>query len=135
MGYRTWELIDMCTDEKGNLWIATGNGLNIFNGKTVEKYFASEHPELQNSNVIHVTRDSSKRVWVLTANGNVTMFDEKRQLHRVGLYEKNEFVKTRWILNSQRGGIILFTHKGHFELKQVRCQLLRIPFHQAAFYL
>jgi len=108
---------DMCTDEKGNLWIATGNGLNIFNGKTVEKYFASEHPELQNSNVIHVTRDSSKRVWVLTANGNVTMFDEKRQLHRVGLYEKNEFVKTRWILNSQRGGIILFTHKGHFELK------------------
>ncbi|MEO7983021.1 MAG: two-component regulator propeller domain-containing protein [Bacteroidota bacterium] len=108
---------DMCTDRKGNLWIATGNGLNMFNGKTVEKYYASEYPQLQNSNVIHVTCDSSNRIWVLTANGNVTMLDEKRQLHRTVLYEKNEFVKTRWILNSQHGSIILFTEKGHYALR------------------
>src|SRR5882757_4448642 len=83
---------DMCADKKGNLWIATGNGLNMFNGKTTEKYFVSEYPQLQNSNILHVTCDSSNRVWVLAANGYVSMLDEKRQFHRVALYEKNERV-------------------------------------------
>ncbi|NOT51317.1 MAG: histidine kinase [Chitinophagaceae bacterium] len=106
---------DMCTDQKGNLWIATGNGLNMFNGKTVDKYYASGYPQLQNSDVIHVTCDRRNRIWVLTAGGNVTMLDEKRQLRRAGLYIKNEFVKTRWILNSQNNGIILLTEKGCYQ--------------------
>src|SRR5882757_689329 len=63
----------MSTDKKGNLWIATGNGLNMFNGKTVEKYFVAEHPELQTNDVIHVTCDGYNRVWVLTWSGNITM--------------------------------------------------------------
>ncbi|MGB4845019.1 MAG: two-component regulator propeller domain-containing protein, partial [Ferruginibacter sp.] len=118
---------DMCVDKKGNLWIATGNGLNMFNGKTVDRYFASEYPQLQNSNVIHVTCDSGNRVWVLTANGNVTMLDEKRQMHRVALYEKNLFIKTRWILNSQQGGIILFTDKGHYAFNSHKTEVSAVP--------
>jgi ligand-binding sensor domain-containing protein/putative methionine-R-sulfoxide reductase with GAF domain len=109
---------DMCTDKKGNLWIATGNGLNMFNGKTVDKYYASEHPQLQNNDVIHVTCDGSNRIWTLTAGGNVTMLDEKRQLHRAGLYINTKFVKTRWILNSQNNNIILFTEKGFYQLPE-----------------
>ena len=105
----------MCTDKKGNLWIATGNGLNKFNGKTVDKYFASEYPQLQNNNIIHVTCDSSDRIWVLTNGGYVTMLDEKRQLHKVGLYTTNGWVKIAWILNSQHGNIILWTKEGHFQ--------------------
>jgi len=103
-----------CTDQKGNLWIATGNGLNMFNGKTVEKYYVAEYPQLQNNNIINVTCDSSNRLWVLTSGGNVTMLDEKRQLHRVALYEKNNFIRTRWIINSPSAGIILFTTSGNF---------------------
>lgn len=106
---------DMCVDKKGNLWIATGNGLNMFNGKTVDKYYATEYPQLQNSYIVHVTCDSSNRIWVLTAGGNVAMLDEKRQMHRVGLYKKNEFVRTAWIINSQQGGIILWTRLGHYK--------------------
>ncbi|MEI7727273.1 MAG: histidine kinase, partial [Bacteroidota bacterium] len=105
---------DICTDRSGNLWIATGNGLNMFNGKTVDKYFAAEYPQLQNSNVIHVTCDSSNCIWVLTAGGNVTMLDEKRQMHRIAIYKNKLFVKTRWILNSQQGGIILLTSEGFY---------------------
>lgn len=104
----------MCTDQKGNLWLATGNGLNMFSGKTVEKYYASEYPQLRSSNIIHVTCDSSNRIWVLTAGGNVTMLDERRKMHRVGLYQNKEFVRTRWILNSKQGGIVLFTRNGHY---------------------
>lgn len=107
---------DMCVDQKGNLWIGTGNGLNMFNGKTVDKYFATEFPQLQNSNVIHVTSDRHDRIWVLTANGNVTIIDEKRKFHRAGLYDESGFLRTRWILESKQGDPILFTSAGHYIL-------------------
>ncbi|MFZ4522500.1 MAG: histidine kinase [Bacteroidales bacterium] len=103
---------DHCTDKAGNLWIATGNGLNMFNGKTVDKYFAASYPAMQNSNVIHVTCDSGDCIWALTAGGNVTMLDDKRVMHRVGIYHDGKFIKTRWVLNSLQGGIILLTSDG-----------------------
>jgi len=43
---------DICVDKKGNLWVGTGNGLNVFNGRTTEKYFSSEYPQLENSNIL-----------------------------------------------------------------------------------
>ena len=45
---------DMCTDKKGNLWIGTANGLNMFNGKTVEKYFATETQKHREYNTFFV---------------------------------------------------------------------------------
>lgn len=86
----------------------------MFNGKTVEKYFVAEYPQLQNNNIIYVTCDSSNRIWVLSAGGNVTMFDEKRQVHRVAVYENNKIVKARWLLNSQSGSIIMLSGKGNY---------------------
>ena len=123
---------DMCTDKRGNLWIGTGNGLNMFNGKTVEKYFSTEYPQLQNSNIIHVACDNNNRVWVLTANGNVTIVDEKRKFHRVSLYDKSTFIKTRWILDSQNGNLMLFTSNGHYLLSPGTdlASLDSIPFSQ-----
>lgn len=109
---------NLCNDQKGNLWVATGNGLNMFDGKTIEKYYASEYPQLKSSNILHVTCDGNNRIWVLAAGGNVTVLDDKRQLHRVGLYDKNKFIRTRWIMNSGNGGIILFTDKGHYRFNQ-----------------
>ncbi len=109
-------VVDMCTDKKGNLWIGTGNGLNMYNGKTVEKYFATEYPQLQSSNIVHVACDSNNRIWVLTVNGNLTIIDEKRKFHRVGLYQDSTFIKTRWVLESQQGNLILFTSNGHYML-------------------
>ncbi|HEY3385608.1 MAG TPA: histidine kinase [Saprospiraceae bacterium] len=107
---------DMCTDKKGNLWIGTANGLNMFNGKTVEKYFATEYPQLQNSNIVHVTNDSMDRIWVLTVNGNLTLVDEKRKFHRIGLYDEDKMIKVRWLIESQQGHIYLFTSNGHYSL-------------------
>jgi ligand-binding sensor domain-containing protein len=48
---------DICVGQKGNLWIATGNGLNMFNGRTTEKYYASEYPQLESSNIFSVACD------------------------------------------------------------------------------
>ena len=107
---------DMSIDQQGNLWIGTDNGLNMFNGKTVDKFFATEHPQLQNDNIVHVTCDHQNRIWVLTGGGNTTIIDEKKKFHRLGLYEDNKFIKTRWIIKTQNDLLILFTQKGHFIL-------------------
>jgi len=107
---------DMSIDQQGNLWIGTDNGLNMFNGKSVEKYFTTEHPELQNDNIVHVTCDHQNRIWVLTGGGNTTIIDEKKNFHRLGLYADSKFIKTRWILKTQNDLLILFTQKGHFVL-------------------
>ena len=108
---------NMCADQRGNIWIATGYGLNMFNGKTTEKYFASEHPELGSSNILQVLCDNNNRVWVLTVTGNVTILDESRQFHRVALYDSNKFVKTAWMLQTSDATISLYTAKGNYTFK------------------
>jgi ligand-binding sensor domain-containing protein len=107
---------DMSSDQQGNLWIGTDNGLNMFNGKTVDKFFTTEHPQLQTDNIVHVTCDHQNRIWVLTTGGNMTIIDEKKNFHRLGLYDDKKFIKTRWILKTQHDLLILFTQKGHFVL-------------------
>lgn len=105
---------DMCVDKKGNLWIATGNGLNMFNGKTVDKYFATEYPQLQSSNIIHVTCDDHNRIWILTAGGYISMLDENRQMHKVSIYNHDQWTKAFWIFNSPKNGISLYAPKGNY---------------------
>src|SRR5215212_8495646 len=78
---------DLCTDQEGNLWIATGRGINMFNGKSTTVYLAAEYPFMKNDDILQVTCDSNNRIWALTAGGNVIMIDEKRELHRVALYD------------------------------------------------
>jgi ligand-binding sensor domain-containing protein len=50
---------DLCVDQKGNLWIATGNGLNMFNGKSTVKYLATDYPMLKNNDVTQVICDKN----------------------------------------------------------------------------
>ena len=105
---------NMCVDERGNLWIATANGLNMFNGKTTEKYFSSEYPQLMNSSIVQVECDSLNRIWVLTTGGHVTVLDENRKFHRVALYDTGRFVRTIVLLKTHNGTISLYAGKGNY---------------------
>ncbi|HEX6171922.1 MAG TPA: histidine kinase [Chitinophagaceae bacterium] len=108
---------NMCADQRGNIWIATGYGLNMFNGKTTEKYFASEHPELGSSNILQVLCDNNNRIWVLTVTGNVTVLDESRQFHRVTIYDSSRFVKTIRMLQTSNATVSLYTAIGNYTFK------------------
>lgn len=107
----------MCVDHKGYLWISTGNGLNCFNGKSVEHFFATEHSPMINSNVMHVTCDSSNQIWLMTLGGHVSMIDDKRQFHSVAVFKNGQKARTAWILNTLQNGIILWTNQGFFQYK------------------
>ena len=104
----------MCIDKGGNLWITTGEGLNMFNGKTVVKFFTEDYPQLQNDYTAQVVCDDQNRLWVLTKYGNVTMIDENRRFHRIALYNHGTVNRTRWILKTKQPGIILFTKDGFY---------------------
>jgi putative methionine-R-sulfoxide reductase with GAF domain/ligand-binding sensor domain-containing protein/anti-sigma regulatory factor (Ser/Thr protein kinase) len=90
--------------------------LDMFNGKTVVKYFSRDYPQLQNDHCRQVICDQQNRIWVLTDQGNLTIIDEKRRFHRIGLYDSAVFIPTRRILYSSTHGPIIFTRKGHYLL-------------------
>jgi ligand-binding sensor domain-containing protein/putative methionine-R-sulfoxide reductase with GAF domain len=108
----------LCIDKSGFLWIATGNGLNMFNGTTVTRFYSNEYPQLRSSVIRHIVCDEKNRLWILTENGNVTLLDEQRQFHKISLHLKGEPVPARWILKTQSAGAILFTSKGLFALDE-----------------
>jgi ligand-binding sensor domain-containing protein/putative methionine-R-sulfoxide reductase with GAF domain/anti-sigma regulatory factor (Ser/Thr protein kinase) len=111
-------IFDMTVDKSGNLWIATGDGLNMFNGKTVVKFFQRDYPQLQNDFPRQLICDQQNRIWVLTERGNLTIIDERRSFHRVGLYNDSAFIPTRRLLYSASLGPIIFTRQGHYLLNK-----------------
>lgn len=105
---------DICTDRSGNLWVATGNGLNMFNGKTVDKYYMADYPQLESNNIIQLICDDDNRIWILTDKRTVAMIDEQRHLHKVSLFQSKEALRVRMLMYAKGTGAILFTNKGHF---------------------
>ena len=106
---------DICVDKNDNLWVGTGNGLNVFNGKTTEKYYAAEYPALETSNIKEVACDKNNRVWVLNADGHVAMFDEKRNLHKAILLENNIVIRLMNFLLTPEGEIFIRSENGIFQ--------------------
>ena len=106
---------DICVDKKGSLWIATGNGLNVFNGRTTERYYSSEYPQLLNSNILSVSCDKLNRVWIVTAAGGLAMMDEKRNLHKIVLLRDGMTTKVFKILQTPSGEIYICAEKGIYK--------------------
>lgn len=105
---------DMCTDRTGNLWLGTGDGLSMFNGKSVVKYFPKEHPQLRNNNIRQVLCDAQNRIWVMTHGGYVTVIDQKRQFHLVGLWNEEKRIPVRKLIYTNSKGVILFTSDAQY---------------------
>jgi ligand-binding sensor domain-containing protein/putative methionine-R-sulfoxide reductase with GAF domain/anti-sigma regulatory factor (Ser/Thr protein kinase) len=105
----------ICIGQKGNLWIATGNGLNMFNGRNVEKYYASEYPQLENSNILSVNCDKDNRIWMIMAVGYVSMLDEKRKMHRVSLRSNGDRLRAFSFLQTPDERFYIYAQKGIFQ--------------------
>lgn len=110
----------MAVDQGGYLWIGSGEGLNMFNGKTVEKYFRAEYPALVSDYIRQIVCDSKNRLWVLNGEGNITMIDEVRNFHRIGLWEKGKFEPVRTLIETSHHGVILFTRHHQLEFNETK---------------
>ncbi|HJW27812.1 MAG TPA: histidine kinase, partial [Saprospiraceae bacterium] len=107
----------MAIDQGGYLWIGSGEGLNRFNGKTVDKYFKAEYPALQSDYIRQIFCDAQNRLWISNGDGYVTLIDEERNFHRVALKENGKFEQTRVLLPTDQYGVVLFTRHHQLKLK------------------
>ena len=102
---------DMCTDRNGILWIATDDGLNRFNGSSVARFSTDDYPVLAQDELRQVLCDEKNRLWVLSAQGQVTVIDEYRQFHAVRLVSNNTPLAVKKILLIPPLGLVLVTAK------------------------
>lgn len=108
----------MCTDQNGNLWVGTPDGLNRFNGKTVVNFFSRNNTGLQNDNIQELVCDDANLIWIRSAGGYITLLDANRKFHRVTITENQVRVPVLRILKTKDPGIILFTEKGFYVYKK-----------------
>lgn len=103
---------EMCFDKNGNLWIPTGDGLNMFNGKKVTRFFKQEYPQLGAEAHMQTLCDDKNRIWVRDFTGAVVIIDENHMFHRVALYKNNKRIISRQVLYTKGQGLMLLTEDG-----------------------
>ena len=66
-------------DSKGNLWIGTRNGLNLYAQQKMSNYFHSSEDRfsLPDNQIVHIAEDSIGNIWVATSQG-LTMYNPDR---------------------------------------------------------
>ena len=109
---------DICVGQKGNLWIATGNGLNKFNGRTTEKYYVSEYPQLESNNILGITCTGDDRIWMITIGGYISVLDERRKMHKVSLWQDGQRLRAFSFLKTPDGRFYIYAQKGIFQFPQ-----------------
>lgn len=69
MSYNT--VVDFEQDSSGNIWFATADGLDRFNGTdfTIYRHRHNDKNSLKSNNVHDLFIDSKERLWVCTSSG------------------------------------------------------------------
>ena len=100
---------DLIQDSKGYIWVATGYGLNRFDGKSFRQYY--EENGLANNRVHTLFEDSAENIWVGTENGITVIKDDSLHIPDylselsdtpvLAFFE--DFLGTIWIGTSGKG--------------------------------
>ena len=61
----------MLQDDRGRLWIGTGNGLTIYDGYEFKTYYSSlgDSCSINHNSIIAIHQDRKGRIWVATYSG------------------------------------------------------------------
>ena len=69
------QVLDICQDHKGYIWIATAGGVSRFDGKIFKNFTVSDG--LPVNTVTELLADSRNRIWMATMGGGITVYDGK----------------------------------------------------------
>ncbi len=89
---------DIAQDKKGNLWIATADGLNKYDGYTFTVYRHQQHNQasIQSDHIRSLFVDNESNLWIGTASG-ISQYDSKKDVFKP------------YIINAQINDIIQIT--------------------------
>lgn len=101
-------------DSRGLYWIATDNGLNIFNARDDELDILDESTGLASSVICGIAEDRQHNIWITTSKGlsNIVIdSDSKKKFKVYNYYEYDGLVGLDYNLRS-----ILMTHSGEIQI-------------------
>lgn len=118
-GLASHETICVAQDAAGYIWIGTNNGLQRFDGS---RYITFRHGKDDPGSVPHnyiqqVYFDKQKRLWILTGDGKVGLFDTKRFIYaEVRANDVAEWVKLgeRQLQEDDQGNLYIFFFRHGF---------------------
>ena len=70
---------DLYNDEKGNIYIATPNGLNIYNEASDKISLLSERDGIADNNIRSIAADKKGNIWLATRNGLCSFNPSKKE--------------------------------------------------------
>lgn len=67
---------DLVSDKYGQLWIATWDGLNLYNGTTIKvfKHDVEDTTSLSGNVITQLLKDRKERIWINTDNKSVSLY-------------------------------------------------------------
>ena len=85
MSYNT--VVDFEQDSSGNIWFATADGLDRFNGTdfTIYRHRHNDKNSLKSNNVHDLFIDSKERLWVCTSSGLSYYREETDDFQRISI--------------------------------------------------
>lgn len=74
---------DITQDKKGNIWIATADGLNKYDGYTFTVYRHQQHNQasIQSDHIRSLFMDNEDNLWIGTASG-ISQYDSKKDIFK-----------------------------------------------------
>lgn len=104
---------DIAQDKLGNLYLATHDGLVLFDGYNITNFQTSDHPGLINQRIRRLMSDFNDRLWITTVDSLLVMFDGVHFTH----YSKEMGVPSSIIdIASDRTGTVwIATHHGIYK--------------------
>lgn len=118
-------------DETGYMWIGTNNGLQRFDGSRYITFRRSKNDttSIPHNYIQQILFDKQKKMWLLTADGKVGIFDTKTFKYReVPVKLRPEVIRVgeRCLLEDEEGNLfIVYIHQDFVTLNKERTQFSR----------
>lgn len=107
-------------DSRGALWFLTKEGLNKYQGQTVENYrfLAGSELSISSNNVTEITEDADGNIWVATQGGGINRYDPTINGFQAQLADPNErnspFSNTIYSLFADSTGLLWLGYNNSF---------------------
>lgn len=110
-------VFDAVRDKNGLVWIATANGLNSFNGFTVQTWHHQTDKVLHTRDIRDIELDKLHNLWIADADGKAAVITRNKQIVPVSLGNKNDSTPVRYLLPGSDGRMALLAGNTFYRQK------------------
>lgn len=106
---------DACLDKNGLVWVATGLGLDSYNGNRVTHWHQETDRFFESRDIRSVYADPKNRIWVLDAEGKVICLGKNRKADPITIKNGDGKEKIRFLMPDEKGIMYLLIGNGIYK--------------------